>query len=188
MAKTLWPDKDPFAQCLIVDDRPCARVVGVVADMHRQGLREDPFMQYFLPLATSGDAAPQALLVASDRPPETLAEPVRWAMLGLRTDLPFAQIESYEQLIAPEGALVAGRHAHRLRGAEPAHRGDRGVRHAGIHRDPAAAGAGGLRRGARRIAAATAHPGGGVGHRFGAPTMEDRGLVPEIHARLRNIE
>ncbi len=102
MAHTLWQGRDPLAQCLIVDNRPCAAVVGIVADMHREGLREDPFMQYIIPLATAGTVTPQALLVATGGPPDALIEPVRRALLGLRTDLPFAQVEPYETLIAPE--------------------------------------------------------------------------------------
>ena len=39
MADAIWPGQDPLQQCLIVDDRPCAPVVGVIADFRRQNLR-----------------------------------------------------------------------------------------------------------------------------------------------------
>ena len=50
MARTLWPNRDPIGQCLLMDTMPCSRVVGVVEDARRFGLREDPAMQYYIPL------------------------------------------------------------------------------------------------------------------------------------------
>ena len=50
MARTLWPSRDPIGECLLMDTMPCAGVVGVVEDARRFGLREDPAMQYYIPL------------------------------------------------------------------------------------------------------------------------------------------
>lgn len=52
MARALWPHEDPLTKCLIIADRgaPCARVVGVAADLHRSGLRESPSMQTYVPI------------------------------------------------------------------------------------------------------------------------------------------
>jgi ABC-type antimicrobial peptide transport system permease subunit len=51
MARALWPSKDPLGQCVRLGDpdSPCRRIVGVVADVHRVGLREQPSMQFYLP-------------------------------------------------------------------------------------------------------------------------------------------
>ncbi len=52
MARALWPHEDPLTKCLIIASReaPCARVVGVAADLHRTGLREAPSMQTYVPI------------------------------------------------------------------------------------------------------------------------------------------
>lgn len=54
MARLLWPGQDPLTKCLIIGDPkaspPCAAVVGVVADAHRNNIEESPTMQYYLPL------------------------------------------------------------------------------------------------------------------------------------------
>src|ERR1019366_3002842 len=54
MAKTLWPGRDPLGDCLFAgDDKEsatvCARIVGIVGDARRFGLREEPAMHYYLP-------------------------------------------------------------------------------------------------------------------------------------------
>ena len=52
MARTLWPQQDALTKCMRIgaDTMPCARVVGVVEDARRYNLREDPAMQYYIPL------------------------------------------------------------------------------------------------------------------------------------------
>jgi predicted permease len=52
MAHALWPNKDALGQCMRIQDpkAECARVVGIAADIHRSGLREEPSMQYYVPV------------------------------------------------------------------------------------------------------------------------------------------
>jgi len=52
MARTLWPQQDALTKCmrLGLDTMPCARVVGIVEDARRYNLREEPAMQYYIPL------------------------------------------------------------------------------------------------------------------------------------------
>jgi ABC-type antimicrobial peptide transport system permease subunit len=52
MARTLWPDRDAIGQCFQIQSQtaPCARVVGVAANVHRSGLKEEPSMQYYVPI------------------------------------------------------------------------------------------------------------------------------------------
>jgi predicted permease len=51
MARALWPNEEAVGKCVRVGDAgsPCRRVVGVVADVRRVGLREKPSMQLYLP-------------------------------------------------------------------------------------------------------------------------------------------
>jgi predicted permease len=52
MARALWPHEDPLTKCVVLvsRDAPCARVVGVAADLHRTGLRESPSLQCYVPI------------------------------------------------------------------------------------------------------------------------------------------
>ncbi|HSA56754.1 MAG TPA: ADOP family duplicated permease [Gemmatimonadaceae bacterium] len=103
MAGALWPGRDPLAQCLAVEAGPCAPVVGVVADLHRQGLQERPFFLFFVPLAAiDPDHAPEILLVRVTGRPEHMVETVRRELLALREDLPYVRIDPYEALISPQ--------------------------------------------------------------------------------------
>jgi hypothetical protein len=65
MARVLWPGQDALSQCLHVAERtsPCARVVGVAADIHRSGLREEPSMQYYVPTGQERGFSGSYLLV-----------------------------------------------------------------------------------------------------------------------------
>jgi predicted permease len=56
MARTLWAGRTPLGECLYVGATDttrsliCSRIVGVVEDVRRSALREEPAMQYFVPL------------------------------------------------------------------------------------------------------------------------------------------
>ena len=55
MATTLWPGKSAVGECIywgVSKDSltTCSRVVGVVADAHSNSLKEDPTMNYYVPL------------------------------------------------------------------------------------------------------------------------------------------
>jgi predicted permease len=65
MARTLWPGVDPIGRCLTLfsRDAACARVVGVSADIHRSGLKEEPSMQYYVPIGQERGFSGSYLLV-----------------------------------------------------------------------------------------------------------------------------
>jgi predicted permease len=103
MASTLWPSKDPLEQCISIFAQPCARVVGIVSDIHRHSLREDPSMLFFMPLETSDTLpVPEMLLLRVSGEPEAMVGTIRRELLAMRSDLPYVRIEPYEGLIAPE--------------------------------------------------------------------------------------
>ncbi|NOT09697.1 MAG: protein kinase [Gemmatimonadales bacterium] len=101
MAETLWKARNPIGQCVLVGEPGvCHEVVGVVADLHRQGLEEDPFLLYFTPLGQRGaEAAPEHMIIRTTRDAEALAEPLRRALAAIRSDLPFIQLRSYESML-----------------------------------------------------------------------------------------
>ena len=65
MARTVWPKEDALGKCVNVGSRtaPCARVVGIAADGHRTGLREEPSMQIYVPIGQERGFSGSWLLV-----------------------------------------------------------------------------------------------------------------------------
>ncbi len=106
MAKTYWPGASPLGACVRTyraDTIPCATIVGVVEDVHRQSLREDPTMQYYVPYAQwLGNRSP-AMLVRLDRAARgaDIAN-VRRALQATAVDVPFPRVSSYADLIDPQ--------------------------------------------------------------------------------------
>jgi predicted permease len=103
-AQAAWPAGNAIGNCLILDDdAPCTPVVGVIADLHRQGIREDPFFAFFIPIA-AGDTAnvPDALVVRVHGDAERAVELVRREFHAVAPGLPFVAVEPYEELINPQ--------------------------------------------------------------------------------------
>lgn len=66
MARWIWPGQDAIGQCLYLwglTGAPCSRVVGVVADARQSEIREDPVMQYYVPLGQEMGVGGNILLV-----------------------------------------------------------------------------------------------------------------------------
>jgi len=64
MANALWPGRNPLGQCIRHSrTAPCMTVVGVVADIHRHGIRETAAMEYYVPLGQLYSPSGASLLV-----------------------------------------------------------------------------------------------------------------------------
>jgi predicted permease len=104
MARTLWPGEVAIGRCIHVGsgEPPCSEVVGVVADIHRQGIQENPFMMYFIPLAQApGDLVPSNLFVRTTGAPLEMAETIRREVLALDPAQSFVRVQPYGDLISP---------------------------------------------------------------------------------------
>ncbi len=65
MARVLWPGQDAVGRCVVLDPRgSCRTVVGVVEDVHRSEIIEEPSPQFFRPLARCAPSC--ALLLRID--------------------------------------------------------------------------------------------------------------------------
>jgi putative ABC transport system permease protein len=85
MAERLWPGRDPLGGCVRIGraDLPCYRVVGIVEDVHRVGLREQPSLQYYVPLGQQEMFSGATLLVRGSRPGSVSWPELRRTMLGV---------------------------------------------------------------------------------------------------------
>jgi predicted permease len=114
MARTLWPEGDPIGECLLIEDLPCARVVGVVADARRFRLREDPHMHYYVPLGQETRMGGTTLLVRPVGDPEAFVNPLRRALLAMDPELGYVDTQPVQRLLDPQvrpwklGAAVFG--------------------------------------------------------------------------------
>ncbi|MES2306471.1 MAG: ADOP family duplicated permease [Gemmatimonadota bacterium] len=116
MAKMLWRGADPIGECIVIgaDSIPCARVVGIAADTHRDALIESPSMHYYIPLGQESGFGGAALLARASGDPAGLVPPVRNAVLTAAPDLRFAKASTLQQIIDPQsrswrlGATVFG--------------------------------------------------------------------------------
>ena len=104
MAKAYWPGERAVDRCIrLRSDSVCTTVVGVAADA-KEGLQPtDPRFLVYVPLGPRWNAGANTLLVRSrDADPVRLIEPVRRAMQGIAPNLPYADVQSFGDLLAPE--------------------------------------------------------------------------------------
>ena len=97
MARKLWPGQDPIGQQLLNPDP--ITVVGVVADVRHLSLEKDAGMELYLSIRQSGDFSSVDLIVRAKTAPETLAGPVRAALLPLNPDIPANEFRPMERLV-----------------------------------------------------------------------------------------
>jgi len=104
MARAYWPGERAVDRCILLDgDSVCTTVVGVAADAKERVQAADaPFLVY-VPLSPRWDPGANALLVRSrDADGARLVEPVRRAMQGISPNLPYADVQSFDDLLMPE--------------------------------------------------------------------------------------
>jgi predicted permease len=105
MARTLWPNRDPIGECLLMDTMPCSRVVGVVEDARRFGLREDPAMQYYIPLGEErplGFGGRKMFVRPRGGDVAALRETLRAEMLRLDPSVSYVTVAALQDSVDPQ--------------------------------------------------------------------------------------
>lgn len=110
MARQGWPGRDPIGMRFKLgspdSDGPWYFVVGIVADMRRQGPEREPFPQMFVPFTQSPPQAVDLLVRTSSADPMTSAHAVREAVRRISNDAPMSGVAPLEQQL---GTYVAQR-------------------------------------------------------------------------------
>src|SRR5262249_18348725 len=120
MARRSWPGRDPVGRRFKLGprdaDRPWLTVIGIVADMRRQGVERDPFPQMFASLAQS--SAPRSvdfLIRTSQDDPLTMAGALRAAVRRVEANAPIYGVAPLDQRLGTylaqrrfQTALLAG--------------------------------------------------------------------------------
>ncbi|MFN0179036.1 MAG: ADOP family duplicated permease [Gemmatimonadales bacterium] len=104
MANTIWPGESALGRCFypgrVTDSVPCLEIVGVVGDVHRQGLDEAAFFLYFSVLdQAKNPLAPHHIVVRTEPRSPNPAEAIRRALLAERPDLPYVPVQSYRDIL-----------------------------------------------------------------------------------------
>jgi putative ABC transport system permease protein len=102
MARRSWPGHDPVGRRFKLgtpdSDRPWYTVVGVVADMRRQGLEREPFPQMFVSIAQSSPPRNVDFFIrTSSDDPQTMAGALRAAVRRVEKNAPIYGVAPLEQ-------------------------------------------------------------------------------------------
>jgi ABC-type antimicrobial peptide transport system permease subunit len=94
---------------------PCAEVVGIVEDARRMQLREEPMLQYYIPVDQSpgfGMSGDRTLFIRVAGDPERMVEPLRRQLMAMDANIPWANVRSMDAALQPRfqpwrlGAMV----------------------------------------------------------------------------------
>jgi predicted permease len=104
MARTLWPNADAIGQCLLMDTMPCSQVVGVVEDARRFALREEPAMQYYIPLGQERALGfgGRKMFIRRAGTGAGLPEALRAEMLRLNPGIGFVTVQPLQESLDPQ--------------------------------------------------------------------------------------
>jgi predicted permease len=110
MARNVWPGEEPLGKCLIIGDKrpnapplPCSTVVGVVADVHRESVREPATMQYYIPLGQEAALGfGGSVLVVRPRIAMPDARAALHREMAAMPEFSYTNIETIQESIDPE--------------------------------------------------------------------------------------
>jgi hypothetical protein len=104
MARLVWPGESALDKCLLIGDgdRPCSRVVGVAEDTRRFRLREEPAIQYYVPMGQERQIGGTMLLVRPSAPAATMAATIRRELLALDPTLAYVDVSLLQDRLDPQ--------------------------------------------------------------------------------------
>jgi predicted permease len=104
MARALWPNEQPLGKCLVIGDAEarCSTVVGVVRDAHQFAIREEPSMQYYVPIGQESGFGGTVLMVRPKIGSTFSAERLRRAIGGMVPNAQLIRVEGLQTRIDPQ--------------------------------------------------------------------------------------
>jgi len=103
-AQTHWPGKDPLGEQIVLGahgrEQTQLTIVGIVNSVRYEGLDvEPPYPQMFFPFAQRPPTNDVFLVVKGDVAPETLAGPVKQAVLAVDPDQPLRDAKPFRAIV-----------------------------------------------------------------------------------------
>ncbi len=119
MAKSLWPGRDPIGECIYTGSKAgelsnCLRIVGVVADVYRSRLREQPGTHYYVPKGQEHGIGGTALIVRPRTDAASVIPDIRKLMLDMDPTIQYVYASPLQDSVDPQirpwrlGASVFG--------------------------------------------------------------------------------
>jgi ABC-type lipoprotein release transport system permease subunit len=105
VAKGYWPNESPIGQCAkFGSDSACSTVVGVVNTMLQFSVVKDDRAIVYAPFTHPGADAPQpgVMVVQVRSSGAAIAASIRREIQALAPTMPFVQVKSYGELLAPQ--------------------------------------------------------------------------------------
>ncbi len=104
IARAYWPGERAIGRCLMINaDSVCTTVVGVAADVKQAIDRTSAGFVVYVPLRSEWDLGPNAVIVrARNGRAEELIPAVRDAIQGTAPNLPYANVQPFDALLAPQ--------------------------------------------------------------------------------------
>jgi predicted permease len=101
MARAFWPNEDPVGKRLRFGDVNWRTIVGIVGDVHHQGLGSAPTPEMYIPWeqAPNVEARP-IIVVRSLIEPASLASALRKAVSEVDSEAPIDQVSTMNQLVS----------------------------------------------------------------------------------------
>lgn len=102
-AASVWGEDQAVGGCIRVgaDTMPCSIIVGVVEDIHRNGIIEPAQLQYYMPLTSVADEDPSMIVRANGDVDRTIAD-VRRTLEGMSKELPYPVVTSMSSFLDPQ--------------------------------------------------------------------------------------
>jgi putative ABC transport system permease protein len=98
MARRYFPDRSPLGQ-IIQNPHGKAEVVGIVADVHNQGLDKEPRKQVYLPLRQSPTAG-MAVVARTNQDPSQMANTIQRVIWDVDPGQPIYELSTMQQIMA----------------------------------------------------------------------------------------
>jgi len=98
MARRYFPDRSPLGQ-IIQNPHGKSEVVGIVADVHNQGLDKEPRKQVYLPLRQSPTAG-MAVVARTNQDPMTMANTIQRVIWDVDPGQPIYELSTMDQILA----------------------------------------------------------------------------------------
>jgi predicted permease len=105
LARGYWPTESPLGKCVTFGgDRTCSQIIGVASNILQFSVVKDDRAIAYAPITHPGvtERLPGAMLVRVDEMSPEIVARIRREMQALAPTMPFVQVRSYGELIAPE--------------------------------------------------------------------------------------
>jgi putative ABC transport system permease protein len=101
LAKALWPSQDALGRSVIFEANVSAPVVGVVADIHQDGLDRAPKPEFYVSSLQAG-FHPGSLAIHTAVPPRSVVSAVRQAVWSLDREQPIIDVLTMDEILDKE--------------------------------------------------------------------------------------